>query len=167
VTFSHLLNEDVVGRVRVEAKELDLRQVSRLTGIDWPLAGTVTGQASAEGALRSLKLGGAVRVARGVFPLNWKGAIVRDVDASFTLEGGTVRLDKATGRHAGGEFTATGRLDLKDPREPVLEAAGIGTNASQPFQFMARGAAATPAIEAAGASPFPGNTPSPAAPPAR
>ena len=165
VTLANLLNDKTVSRVHLEATELDLHQTSRLTGIDWPLAGTLGGNVQGDGALGALKLGGSARLMRGVIPLNWQGDIVRDVDATFVLDGSAIRLDKATGKHASGEFTIAGLLDLAKPREPVLEAEGTGTHQSQPFQFSVKGPTTKPAIATQGSSPFPGSSAPPPAPP--
>ena len=165
VTLAHLLNDKTASRVHLEATDLDLRQTSRLTGIEWPLAGTLNGNVQAEGVLGALKLSGAAQLLRGTIPLNWQGGIAREVDAAFALDGTAIRLEKAAGKHASGDFTLTGRLDLAKPREPALEAEGTGTNQSQPFQFSVKGPAAKPAIATQGSSPFSGNTaPPPPAP---
>ena len=167
VTLAHLLNDKTASRVHLEATDLDLHQTSRLTGIEWPLAGTLTGIVQADGALGALKLTGSANLLRGTIPLNWQGGILREVDAAFAFDGPAIRLEKAAGKHATGDFTLAGRLDLAKPREPALEAEGAGTHQSQPFQFSVKGPATKPAIATQGSSPFSGNsTPPPAPPPA-
>ena len=155
VNFEHLLNDETVSRVRLEATNLDLRATSRLTGVDWPLAGNVTGTVSADGPLSALRLAGAMQVLQGGFPLDWKGNAVRDVGARFLLEGNQVRLEQASGHHANGDFSIAGRLDLAKPRSPILDATGSGTNQSKPFSFTAKGPAEKPVITTAENPPPP------------
>ncbi len=164
VNFTRLLNDDTVGRVHLEAKDLDIRAVSRLTGVDWPLGGMLTGTLSADGPLGALKLGGTMQLSRGVIPLDWKGGAVREVNAQFTLDGNGVRIEQATGKYVNGDFGIGGRLDLAKPRTPAVEAVGSGTYQSQPFTFTVKGGAAKPVISVGGHAPFPGNAPAPAAP---
>jgi hypothetical protein len=146
VTLTRLLNDETVCRVRLDAEDLDIAATSRLTGIDWPLAGSLSGQLSADGALGALKLGGSLRLLRGKIPLNWHGAIVRDVDAAFTLEGTGIRLEKAAGKHPGGDFTGSGRLDLSQPRDPRIDAEISGNDGSGTFQLKVSGPTAKPEI---------------------
>ncbi len=164
VNFTRLLNDDTVGRVRLEAKDLDLRAVSRLTGVDWPLGGSLTGTLSADGPLGALKLGGSAQLTRGVIPLDWKGGLVREVSAQFTLDGSAVRIEQATGKYVNGDFGIGGRLDLVNPRTPAVEAVGTGTYQSQPFTFTVKGDAAKLVIGTGGHAPFAGNVPAPAVP---
>lgn len=156
VNFARLLNDDTVSSIRLAATDLDLRQASRLTGIDWPLAGTITGLVSADGALGSLKLGGSLQLAGGRVPLNWQGTSVHDVQGTFALDGPSIRLADAAGKHAGGDFTLAGKLDLSKPRTPVIEAEGSGTHQSEGFQFSLKGPVATPVLASQGATPFSG-----------
>ena len=156
VNFTRLLNDETVSSIRLTATDLDLGAASRLTGIDWPLKGTVTGNLQADGALNSLKLGGSANLSSARLPLNWKGSFVHDVNAAFAFEGASVRLEKGTGKHAGGDFTLAGKLDLANPRTPSIDVEGSGTHAEQPFQFTVKGPAAKPVIVTQGASPFPG-----------
>ena len=156
VNFTHLLNDETVSSIHLTATDLDLRQTSRLTGIDWPLGGTITGHVDADGALGSLKLGGSVQLVRGLVPLNWEGSNVRDVEAAFTLDGSSIQLEKAAGKHAGGDFALAGKLDLAKPRIPLIDAEGSGTHQSQQFQFSLTGPTAKPVIATQGTAPFPG-----------
>lgn len=158
VNFEHLLNDETVSRVSLEATNLDLRATSRLTGVDWPLAGNVTGNVSADGPLGALRMAGTVQVLQGGFPLDWKGHAVRDVGARFLLEGNQVRLEQAAGHHAGGDFSIAGRLDLAKPRSPMLDVTGSGTDKAKPFSFTAKGPAEKPVITVV-------ETPPPPAPP--
>ena len=146
VNFAHLLNDETVSRVRLEATNLDLRATSRLTGVDWPLAGNVSGTLSADGPLGALRLGGAVQLLQGAVPLDWQGHAVRGVSARFLLEGNQVRLEQAAGHHATGDFSIAGLLDLAMPRSPQLDITGSGTNQSKPFSFTAKGSAEKPVI---------------------
>lgn len=146
VNFTRLLNDETVGRVRLEATNLDLLATSRLTGVQWPLAGKVTGTVSADGPLGALKLGGAVQLLQGSLPLDWQGHVVRDVGARFVLEGSQVRLEQAAGHHANGDFNIAGRLDLAKPRSPHLDVTGTGTKQAQSFSFTAKGPAEKPVI---------------------
>ena len=167
VTFARLLNEKTAGHAQFEATELDLRSVSRLTGVDWPLAGTANGNVSAEGSLSALRLAGSARVAGGTFPLDWRGAAVSGVDAAFSLDGATVRLEKAAGKHAGGDFALAGTMDLAKPATPAVAVEGGGNHEGQPFTFTADGPATKLRIITQGNAPFAGNaTPVPAPVPA-
>jgi hypothetical protein len=146
VNFEHLLNDETVGRVRIEVTNLDLLATSRLTGVRWPLAGNVTGTVSADGPLGALRLGGVLQLLQGSLPLDWQGHLVRDVSARFLLVGNQVRLEQAAGHHANGDFSIAGSLDLAKPRSPLLDVAGSGTRKSQPFSFTAKGPAEKPVI---------------------
>ena len=165
VTFDHLLNSETVGRLQLSISELDLRAASRLTGIDWPLAGTATGDLTGEGALAALKLGGTLQLSRGSLPLDWKGSAVRDVGARFSLEGSSVRLEQATGRFVNGDFGLAGTLDLSKPRTPGIDVVGTGLYQSQPFTFHVHGSATHPVISTEGHAPFAGNIPASTQPP--
>ena len=155
VNFEHLLNDETVSRVRLEVMKLDLRETSRLTGVEWPLAGNITGTLNADGPLGALHLGGALQLLQGTLPLDWQGHSVRDVGARFVPEGNQVRLEEATGHHAGGDFSIAGRLDLTKPRNPQLDVSGSGTNQSQPFSFTAKGPAEKPVITTVESPPPP------------
>ena len=166
VNFARLLNDETVGRVHLEASELDLRAVSRLTGMDWPLGGTLTGTVNADGPLTAFKLGGSMQLAHGILPLDWSGGTVREVGAQFTLEGNAIRVEQATGRYLNGDFGIGGRLDLAKPRAPIIEALGSGTYQSQPFTFSVKGDAVKPLITTDGHAPFSGHAPVPPKAPA-
>ena len=155
VDFTKLLNEDTVGRVRLTAKNLRLADAALLSGFEWPLGGVVNGSISADGALKSLKLGGSLTVGNAKLPLDWKGRIVTDTEAEFTLENRTITLTKAHGRHATGDYSISGRLLMENLRAPTVEAAGTGTRSQQPFTLKVTGpvGAATLVIEAAPQAP--------------
>jgi len=163
VNLARLLNEETVSRVHLEAADLDLRLTSRLTGVDWPLAGTLTGKLDANGPLPKLQLGGSARLGLGTVPLDWAGHMVREVEATLVFEGSSLVVGKAIGRHANGDFILNGRLDFGQPRNPTMEAEGTGTNQSETFSFNVKGPAARPAIVTEGNSPF-GASPPPTAP---
>ena len=154
VDFSHLLNDDTVARVNLTATNLGLRETSLLTGIEWPLAGTLNGTLTADGPLKSLKLGGALTLAKGTLPLNWRGTTITDINSTFTLEDSTITLTKASGRHPTGAFTAEGKLDLTNARKPLLETTGAGTHEGQPFSFKLTGPAEKPTLTTEGPAPF-------------
>lgn len=166
VNFVRLLNDTTASRVHLRAEDLDLRAVSRLTGVDWPIGGMLTGTLDAEGALGGLKLGGSVQFTGGIVPLDWKGGVVREVTAQFTLDGSTIQITQATGKSADGDFGISGRLSLANPRAPAIEAAGSGMFQSQRFNFTVQGDAAKPVITTEGHAPFSGNAPVAPAPPA-
>jgi hypothetical protein len=155
VDFSHLLNDDTVARVNLTATNLGLRETSLLTGIEWPLAGTLNGTLTADGPLKSLKLGGALTLAKGTLPLNWRGTTITDINSTFTLEDSIITLTKSSGRHPTGAFTAEGKLDLTNARKPLLETTGAGTHEGQPFSFKLTGPAEKPTLTTEGPSPFP------------
>jgi len=74
----------------------------------------------------------------------------------IALDGSTIRLEKATGKHAGGDFTLAGSLDVTNPRTPVIDCEGSGTHQSQEFQFTTKGPANKPVIATQGTAPFAG-----------
>jgi hypothetical protein len=158
VTFTRLLNDEIVSRVRLDATNLDLLAASRLTGVQWPLAGNVTGSVSADGPLGALRLGGDVQLSQATLPLDWQGHMVREVGAHFVLDGNQIRLEQAAGHHAGGDFSLTGHLDLAKPRSPQLDVAGSATDQTTPFTFTVKGPTEKPVIMS-------GETPTPPAPP--
>ena len=165
VNFAHLLNDETVGRVRIEATELDLRAASRITGVDWPIGGTLTGSLNADGPLGALKFSGSMQLARGIIPLDWNGSAVREVGAQIAFDGNAIRIDQGTGRYVNGDFGIGVRLDLAKPRTPSLEAVGSGTYQSQPFTFTVKGDAWKPLITTDGHAPFSGNAPAALVPP--
>jgi hypothetical protein len=163
VKFTRLLNDDTVARVNLAVHQLGIRETALLTGIEWPLAGTLDGTFSAEGPLTALKLGGALKLAAAKLPLDWHAGIFTDVNADFTLDAQTATLTKATGRHATGAFTVAGKLDLAKPRTPQVDAAGAGTHNAEPFSFKLTGGKLT----TEGPAPFvPATEPAPALVPA-
>ncbi len=175
VNFEHLLNDATVSHVRLEATSLDLLATSRLTGLQWPLAGNLSGTVTADGRLGALKLGGAVQLLQGSLPLDWQGHTVRGVGARFVLEENQIRLEQAAGHYANGDFSIAGHLDLAKPRSPILDVTGSGTNQSNPFSFTAKGPAEEPVITvvetplappspALPSSPVPPTVPAPSAP---
>ena len=139
VSFTKLLNDDTVGRIQLTAKNLRLAETSMLTGVEWPLGGVLNGTLTADGALKSIKLGGTLALTNGKIPLDWKGRIVTETTANFTFDGKTVTLEKAEGRHAEGTFTLAGSLLLENLREPVVNVTGTGTKKEQPFTLNATG----------------------------
>ncbi len=175
VNFARLLNDATESHLRLEATDLDLLATSRLTGVEWPLAGNVSGTVSADGRLGALKMGGAMQLLQGSLPLDWQGHMVRDVSARFVFEENKIRLEQGRGHHATGDFNIAGRLDLSKPRSPILDVAGTGTNQSKPISFTAKGPAEKPVITvvetppapaapAPSSSPVPPKVPAPSAP---
>jgi hypothetical protein len=147
VNFTKLLNEDTVGRIRLTAKELRLADTALLTGVEWPLAGTLSGTVSADGALKSVKLGGALSLKNGRIPLDWNGGKVTETNAEFSLAENLITLGKAEGRHADGTFTLSGTLLLENLREPVVNVTGSGVRKEVPFTLNVSGPASKPAIK--------------------
>lgn len=158
-----LLNDDTVTRVSITANNLDLRKAGLLTGVEWPLGGTVTGTVSAEGALKALQLGGTLSLQNGRIPLNRNGASVSNVNAEFSIAGPAIQLAKAAGRHASGAFTLEGTLNLASPRIPVLAVSGVGTSTGRPFSFRLDGPTTNPVLTSEGPAPF--SEKKPASPP--
>ncbi len=155
VNFAKLLNEDTVGRIQLTAKNLRLAETALLTGYEWPLAGTLNGTLNADGALKSIKLGGAISLENGKLPLNWKGSVVTDTTANFTLDGNTVTLEKAEGRHAAGTYSLTGRLLLENLRIPQVDATGTGARGDRPFTLKVNGPAASATLVIQDSAPEP------------
>ncbi len=139
VTFTALLNDDTVGRIQLTAKNLRLAETALLTGFEWPLGGVLNGTLTADGALKSVKLGGSLALTNGKIPLDWKGRLITETTANFTLDGKTVTLEKAEGRHADGAYSVAGTLSLENMRAPVVNATGTGTIKDQPFTLKATG----------------------------
>ncbi len=161
VDFTRLLNDDTVARVNLAAHGLGIRETALLTGIEWPLAGTLDGALTAEGPLTALKLGGVLKLAGAKLPTNWHAGALTDVNADFTLGGQGATLTKATGRHATGAFSVAGKLDFAKPRAPQIEAIGAGTHDTAPFSFKLSGGKLT----TEGPAPFASApVPEPAAP---
>ena len=139
VSFTKLLNDDTVGRINLTAKNLRLAETALITGFEWPLGGVLNGTITADGALKSLKLGGKLELTNGKIPLDWQGRIVTETTANFTLDGNTVTLEKAEGRFEDGTFALVGSLLLENLRAPVVNAIGTGTIKEQPFTLKVTG----------------------------
>lgn len=139
VSFTNLLNDDTVGRINLAAKNLRLADTALITGVEWPLGGLLNGTLTADGALKSLKLGGSMTLTNGKIPLDWQGRMVTDTTAVFTLDGKTVTLEKSEGLHADGTFSLSGNLLLENLRVPVVNATGTGTIKDQPFTLKVSG----------------------------
>ena len=62
------------------------------------------------------------------------------------VDGNTVTLEKAEGRHAGGTYSLSGKLLLENLRIPQLDATGTGTRGDRSFTLKASGPAANAAL---------------------
>ncbi len=140
--FATLLNEDTVGRIRLTAKNLRLADAALLTGYEWPISGVLNGTITADGSLKNTALGGSLTLSAAKLPLDKKGTFITDSNAEFSLANKTISLTKAEGRHAGGIYSLTGKLHLENPRAPMVEALGAGTDNQQPFTLKINGPAA-------------------------
>ena len=78
-----------------------------------------------------------------------------DTTANFTLDGNTVTLEKAEGRHAEGTYSLTGRLLLENLRIPQVDATGTGTRGDRPFTLKFNGPAASATLVIQDSAPEP------------
>jgi hypothetical protein len=122
-SFATLLDDNTVGKINLTAHDLQLREASQLTGWKFPIEGVLNGNIVAEGPIPALTTSGRITLSKGVLPLGWSGGALTGVDAAFVLDGHTLAVEKSSGRHPTGDFTASGGLDLSNLRDPVLKIA--------------------------------------------
>ncbi len=116
-----LLNDDVQSKVSLTAYNLELGTAAKLTGWNFPIAGVVNGNVTAEGPLVALKTGGKLALADGKLPLGASGSSLTEVAGEVTFDGPTVSIARLVGRHPTGDFRAVGKVDLKNLRDPDLQ----------------------------------------------
>jgi hypothetical protein len=120
VSVEKLLTEEVVSRVNLAAHKLDLAEASLLTGWKFPLGGIVDGALTADGSIKTLKLGGAISVAQGRIPLGWSGDMINDTMAQLSFRDDALVIDRFTGKHSFGEIQLGGTISLSNLLDPVL-----------------------------------------------
>jgi hypothetical protein len=121
VSLGQLLTDDIVSRFNLVAHALDLEKAAQLSGWKFPVAGTLDGTLSGEGAINSLKLAGALKLERGRIPLGSTGDVIEEANGEFSFGDDTFQIVKFTGRHPFGSLETTGSVRLANPRDPELQ----------------------------------------------
>ena len=129
-----LLDDHTVAKLDITAYDLSLRETAQLTGIQFPIEGVLRGNLTAEGPLGALKTGGALTLSKARLPLGWSGGALTGVEGAATFDGQVMRLEKFTGQHPTGDFSAAGEIDFTNLRDPALKLA-VGSKATglRPF----------------------------------
>ncbi len=122
-SLATLLDDHTVGKLAVTAYDLSLHETAQLTGLKFPIEGLVRGNLSAEGPLGALKTGGALTLTKARLPLGWSGDALTGVEGAVSFDGQTMRLEKLTGQHPTGDFSATGEVAFASLRDPLLKLA--------------------------------------------
>lgn len=117
-----LLAPEVAGKLQLQATGLSLAEAARLTGWNWPIAGKVDGEVTAEGVLGKIAGSGHLDVAGGKFPLGGRDAELSALKGHFELAQQTVTAQGVAAHLPTGDYTAEGTLDLAAYRDPVLKA---------------------------------------------
>jgi hypothetical protein len=121
VSVQKLLTEEVVSRIQLTARKLDLAEASSLTGWKFPLAGIVDGNLSADGPIKALKLGGRLTVAQARIPLSWSGDLISDTTARLSFRDDALVIDGFSGKHSFGEIQIGGTMRMSNLLDPVLD----------------------------------------------
>ena len=119
-SLDSLLNDRVQSRVSLTAYNLELGAAAKLTGWNFPIAGVVNGNVTAEGPIGALKTGGKLTLIDGKLTLASSGESLTAVAGEATFDGQTMSIPRLIGRHPTGDFRAVGNLDLKNVRDPGL-----------------------------------------------
>lgn len=122
-SLSTLLDDETVSKVSLIAHDLNLLDTAQLTGLAFPIAGTVRGNLSAEGPLGALKTSGALVLTGGRLPLGWSGIALTGAEGEVAFDGQMLRVEVLTGRHPTGDLTARGEIDFTNFRDPALKLA--------------------------------------------
>ena len=122
-SLATLLDDHTVGKLAVTAYDLSLHETAQLTGLKFPIEGLVRGSLTAEGPLGALKTGGALTLTKARLPLGWSGGALTGVEGAASFDGQTMRLEKLTGQHPTGDFSASGEIDFTNLRNPSLKLA--------------------------------------------
>ncbi len=118
-----ILDDQTVGKLNLTAYDLSLNETVQLSGFRFPIEGFLRGNLTAEGPLGALKTGGKLTLANARLPLGWSGAALTGVEATVTLDGQTLRVEKLTGLHPTGDFSASGDVNFTNLRDPALKLA--------------------------------------------
>ncbi len=119
-SLDSLLNDAVQSKVALTAYNLELGAAAKLTGWNFPIAGVVNGNVSAEGPLAALKMGGKLALANATLPLGSSGEALSAVEGEVTFDAQTMTVARLVGNHPTGDFRAVGTVDLKNVRDPGL-----------------------------------------------
>lgn len=128
ISFAKLLDDHTVGKLHLTAYNLRLRETAQLSGMNFPIEGTVRGSVTAEGPLGALKTGGQLTLTKARLPLGWSGAALSEVEGAVALAGQTLRVEKFTGQHPTGDFSTSGEIDFTNLRDPALQLAVTSAN---------------------------------------
>ena len=123
ISFAKLLDDHTVAKLNLNAYNLRLRETAQLSGMHFPIEGSISGNVTAEGPLGALKTGGQLTLTKARLPLGWSGAALTGVEGAVSLAGQTLRVQKFTGQHPTGDFSASGSIDFKNLRDPALQLA--------------------------------------------
>ena len=129
-SWSDALDPDGACNIHLNAKNLDLRRASLLSGRELPLAGELQVTLTTSGTVNNLNAEGRIQLARGQFPLGRDGPLLSGVDASLSLAGQTIAIDNIRARLSADQLDASGQVDLKNVRDPELRIALQGRKIS-------------------------------------
>jgi hypothetical protein len=128
-----LLTDGVPAKINLVARQLQLREASRLTGWKWPIAGVMDGQIDATGPIGSMQTSGRVTIHDGRIPLGWNEDALVSVSGEFALNGQTLSVNAFSCKHSSGDYSASGVVEFSNIRDTSLkltvssEAATIGS----------------------------------------
>ena len=115
------ITPDAPFKVQLNARGVELEEVAHLTGRPIPVSGLLTGSLHTEGTLRDPRMSGAVKLTKGRLPANeWLPALDA-MEADAEIDGNLLRISKFSARHAVGQFTATGTIDLSKIEAPLFD----------------------------------------------
>ncbi|MEI6351774.1 MAG: hypothetical protein WCP06_11795 [Verrucomicrobiota bacterium] len=115
------ITQDAPFKVQLNARGVQLEEVAHLTGRPIPVSGLLTGSLHTQGTLRDPKMSGSVRLSKGRLPENdWLPAL-EAIEADAEVDGSVLRMSKFSARHAVGQFTATGTIDLSKIEAPLFD----------------------------------------------
>jgi hypothetical protein len=120
VSFAQLLSEEVASHVQLTARQLDLAAAAKLTGWNFPVAGLIDGTFAADGALKSLKLGGQLTLAQGRLPLNWNGDLLEQAAGQFAFRDNALVIEKLSAQHRFGDVQLGGTVQFVSLPDPTL-----------------------------------------------
>ena len=123
ISFAKMLDDQTVGKLHLTASNLSLRETAQLSGMNFPIEGIIRGNVTAEGPLGALKTAGQLTLAKARLPLGWSDAALTGVEGAVAFAGQTLRVEKLTGQHPTGDFSASGEIDFKNLRDPSLQLA--------------------------------------------
>ena len=123
LSFTKMLDDQTVGKLHLTASNLSLRETAQLSGMNFPIEGIIRGSVTAEGPLGALKTAGRLTLAKARLPLGWNDAALTGVEGAVAFAEQTLRVEKLTGQHPTGDFSASGEIDFKNLRDPSLQLA--------------------------------------------